>query len=100
MWVAPLSTSIVRVKSPEQRLAADRATFIAMKAPKTPSGKRRFCGDGSEGTGPSWIVGVAEAAGLGNNSAGDDPEVIEDAAASTSEAPIALNENPKVGGSD
>ena len=34
LWVAPLSTSIVRVKSPEQRLAADRATFIAMKAPK------------------------------------------------------------------
>ena len=99
MWVAPLSTSIVRVKSPEQRLAADRAAFIAMKAPKTPSGKRRFCGDGSEGTGPSWIVGVAEAAGLGDNSARDDPEVVEDAAASTREAPIALNENPKVGGS-
>ena len=70
-----------------------------MKAPKTPSGKRRFCGDGSKGTGPSWVVGVAEAAGLGNNSAGDDPEVVEDAAASTSEAPIALNENPMVGGS-
>ena len=99
MWVAPLSTSIVRVKSPEQRLAADRATIIAMKELKTPSGKRRFCGDGSEGTGPSWIVGVAEAAGLGNNSAGDDPEVAEDAAASTSEAPIALNESPMVGGS-
>ena len=48
MWVAPLSTRIVRVKSPEQRLAADRATFIAMKATKTPSGKWRFCGDGSE----------------------------------------------------
>ena len=76
-WVAPLSTSIVRVKSPEQRLAADRATLIAMKTPKIPSGERRFGGDGSEGTGPSWIVGVAEAAGLGNNSAGDDPEVVE-----------------------
>ena len=97
--MAPLSTSIVTVKSPEQSLAADRATFIAMKAPKTPSGKRRFFGDGSEGTGPSWIVGVAEAAGLGNNSAEDDLEVIEDAAASTSEAVTALNENPKVGGS-
>ena len=48
---------------------------------------------------PSWIVGVAEASGLGNNSDGDDPEVVDDAAASTSEAPIALNENPKVGGS-
>ena len=83
----------------DQRLATDRATFIAMTAIKTPSGKRRFCGDGSEGTGPSWIVGVAEAAGLGTNSAGDDPEVVEDAAASTSEAPIALNENPMVGGS-
>ena len=99
MWVAQLSTSIVGVKSPEQRLAADRATFIAMKAPKTPSGKRRFCGNGSEGTGPSWIVGVVEAAGLGNNSAGDNPEVVEDAAASTSEAPIEVNENPNVGGS-
>ena len=76
-----------------------RPTFIAMNAPKTPSGNRRFCGDGSEGTGPSWRVGVAEAAVLANNSAGDDPEVVEDAAASTSEAPIALNENPKVGGS-
>ena len=70
-----------------------------MKAPKTPPGKRRFCGDGSEGTGSSWIVGVAEAAGLGNNSAEDDPEVVEDAATSTSEAPIALNKNPKVAGS-
>ena len=99
MWVAPLSTSIVRVKSPEQRLAADRPTFSVMKAPKTPSGKRRFCGDGSEGTRPRWIVGVPEAAGLGTNSAGDDPEVVEDAAASTSKAPIALNENPMVGGS-
>ena len=29
----------------------------------------------------------------------DDPEVVEDAAASTREAPIALNENPMVGGS-
>ena len=96
--MAPLSTSVVRVKSPEQRLAADRPTFIVMKAPKTPSGKRRFCGDGSEGTRPSWIVGVAEAAGLGNNSAGDDPDVIKDAAASTSKAPIALNESPMVGG--
>ena len=73
MWVAPLSASIVRVKPPEQRLAADKATFIAMKAPKTPSGKRRFCGDGSEATVPSWIVGIAEAAGFGKNSAGDDP---------------------------
>ena len=96
MWVAPVYTTIVIVKSPEQRLAADRETFIAMKAP---SGKRRFCGDGSEGTGPSWIVGVAEAAGSGNNFAGDDPEVVEDTAASTSEVPIALNGNPIVGGS-
>ena len=100
MWVAPLSTSIVRVKSPEKRRTTDRATFIAMKAPKTPSGKRRFCGDGSEGTGSSWIVGVAEAAGLRTNSARDHPEVVEDAAASTSAVPMALNENPMVGGSD
>ena len=70
MWVAPLSTIIVRVKSTEQRLAADRATFIAMKAPKTPSGKPRFCGNGSEGTGPSYIVGVAQAAGVGNTPPG------------------------------
>ena len=88
----------MRVNSPEQRLAADRATFIVMKAPKTPSGKRRFCGGGSYRTRPCWIIGVAEAAGLGNNSAGDDPEVVEDPVASTSEAPIALNENPMVGG--
>ena len=40
-----------------------------------------------------------EDAVLGNNSAGDDPEVVEDAAALTSEAPIAVNENPMVGGS-
>ena len=31
--------------------------------------------------------------------AGVDPEMVEDAAASTREAPMALNENPKVGGS-
>ena len=54
-----------------------------------PGGKQRIdkVVGGSEETGPSWIVGVAEAAGLGNNSAGDDPEVVEDAAASTSEPP-------------
>ena len=66
----------MRVKSPEQRLAAEKATFIAMEAPNTSSGKRRFCGDGSEGTGSGWIVGVADSAGLGTNSAGDDPEVV------------------------
>ena len=66
-----------------------------------PGGKKRIdkVVGGSAGTGASWIVGVAEAAGLGGNSTGDDPEVVDDAAASTSEAPIALNENPKVGGS-
>ena len=48
---------------------------------------------------PSWIVGAAEASGLGNNSDGDDLEVVDDAAASTCEAPIALNKNLMVGGS-
>ena len=71
----------MRVTSSEQRLVADRTTFIAMKAPKTTSGNRRFCGDGSEGTGQGWIEGVVEAAGLGNNYAGDGPDVVEDAAA-------------------
>ena len=43
LCVAPLSTSMVRVESSEKTLAADEVTVVAMNAPKTPSGMRRFC---------------------------------------------------------
>ena len=70
-----------------------------MKAPKAPSGMRRFCWDVSEGTDSSLIEGVSGAVGLAEKLAGVYLEMVEDAAVSTREAPIALNENPKVGGS-
>ena len=70
-----------------------------MKAPQAPSGMRRLRWDVSEATDPSRSEGASGAAGLAEKLAGVDPEMVEDAATSTREAPIVLNENPKVGGS-
>ena len=42
LWVAPLSTIIVRTVSSEQKLAADRAVVVPTNAPKAPSGMPRF----------------------------------------------------------
>ena len=40
LWVAPLSTIIVRIVSSEQKLAADRAVVVATNAPKALRGCR------------------------------------------------------------
>ena len=45
------------------------------------------------------MEGVSGAAGLAEKLAGVDQEMVEDAAASTREATITLNEDTKVGGS-
>ena len=99
LWVASLSTIIVRTVSSEWKLAADRAGVVATNAPKAPSGMPRFGGGDSGGVDPCWSAGVVGTAGLPADSVAADAEVEVDAVASTKEAPTALNENPNVFGS-
>ena len=96
--VAPLSTSMVTLSPPDQKIPAGRAVD-AMNAPKIPPGVPLIFWDSFVGADPTCAGGVAGAAGFPADSAVGAAVVVAAACAPAKEVPIAQYENPKVIGS-